>query len=118
MALLLRRSDIVDFFDLRQAMSVLEKTFLEQAQGKVKQVAPLRFMNRGMRMVVGALEAQDKNGLRVSVTGGESIALLFEISTGDLIAVMGYPFSELRIGATVALAIDRFARQNGKSVAL
>ena len=55
---------------------MLEQTFREQSEGKVKQVPPLRFMNRGMRMVVGGLEAQNKNGLRVSVTGGESIALL------------------------------------------
>ncbi len=54
-------------------MAVLEQTFREQAAGQVKQVAPLRFMNRGMRMVVGGLEAQNKNGLRVSVTGGEAL---------------------------------------------
>lgn len=83
-----------------------------------KQVPPLRFMNRGMRLVVGGLEAQNKNGLRVSVTGGEALALLFEISSGDLIAVMGYPFSELRIGATVGLAIDRLSNPRAKSVAL
>jgi ornithine cyclodeaminase/alanine dehydrogenase-like protein (mu-crystallin family) len=75
-------------------------------------------MNRGMRLVIGGLGAQNKNGLRVSVTGGDSVALLFEISSGDLIAVMGYPFSELRIGATVALAIDRLARSDAKTVAL
>jgi ornithine cyclodeaminase/alanine dehydrogenase-like protein (mu-crystallin family) len=99
-------------------MRVLEETFHEQAAGKVKQVPPLRFMNRGMRMVVGGLEAQDKNGLRVSVTGGESIALLFEISSGDLISVMGYPFSNLRISATVGLAIDRLCSPKTKSIAL
>src|ERR1043166_5886972 len=104
MALLLRRSEISDLLDLRRAMAVLEQTFHDQADGKVNQVAPLRFMNRGMRLVVGGLAAQDMNGLRVSVTGGESLALLFEISSGDLIALMGYPFSELRISATVALA--------------
>src|SRR5262245_57175385 len=103
MTLLLRRSDIADLLDLRQAMEVLEQTLREQADGKVKQVPPLRFMNRGMRMVVGGLEAQNKNGLRVSVTGGGSIALLFEISSGNLLAVMGYPFSNLRISATVGL---------------
>jgi alanine dehydrogenase len=75
-------------------------------------------MNRGMRMVVGGLEAQNRNGLRVSVTGGESIALLFEMSSGDLLAVMGYPFSNLRISATVGLAIDRLSTPNAKSVAL
>ncbi len=118
MTLLLRRSEVAALLDLRQAMRVLEETFREQAAGKVKQVPPLRFMNRGMRMVVGGLEAQDKNGLRVSVTGGESIALLFEISSGDLISVMGYPFSNLRISATVGLAIDRLSSPRTKSIAL
>ena len=99
-------------------MRVLEQTFREQAEGRVKQAAPLRLMNRGMRMVVGGLEAQDKNGLRVSVTGGEALALLFEISSGKLLSLMGFPFSELRISATVGLAIERFTHVNAKTVAL
>src|SRR5437870_8878744 len=118
MALLLRRSDVSHLLDLRQAMRVLEQTFREQSAGNVKQVPPLRFMNRGMRLVVGGLEAQSKNGLRVSVTGGESLALLFEISSGDLLAIMGYPFSNLRISATVVLAIERLATPKAKSIAL
>ena len=118
MTLLLRRSEVADLLDLRQAIQVLEQTFREQAGGKVKQVPPLRFMNRAMRMVVGGLEAQNKNGFRVSVTGGESIALLFEISSGDLLALMGYPFSNLRISATVGLAIDRLSSPDAKSIAL
>ena len=118
MTLLLRRSEVRPLLDLRRAMAVLEQTFREQANGKVKQVAPLRFMNRGMRMVVGGLEAQDKNGLRVSVTGGDSMALLFEISSGKLISLMGYPFSNLRISATVGLAIDRFTDRQARTVAM
>ncbi|HTN73137.1 MAG TPA: hypothetical protein VMO00_18795 [Methylomirabilota bacterium] len=118
MTLLLRRSEVSDLLDLRQAMRVLEQTFREQSDGKVQQIPPLRFMNRGMRLVAGGLQAQDKSGLRVSVTGGESIALLFEISSGDLVAIMGYPFSELRIGATVGLAIDHLANPGAKSIAL
>src|SRR5258706_4210333 len=99
-------------------MRVLEKTFREQADGKVKQVAPLRFMERGMRMVVGGLEAQDKTGLRVSVTGGEALALLFEISSGKLLCLMGYPFSKVHIRATVGLAIECFTAAKAKAVAL
>jgi ornithine cyclodeaminase/alanine dehydrogenase-like protein (mu-crystallin family) len=118
MALLLRRSEISGLLDLRQAMEVLEETFREQSAGKVKQVPPLRFMNRGMRMVVGGLEARNKNGFRVSVTGGESIALLFEISSGRLLALMGYPFSNLRISATVGLAIERLSNSNASSIVL
>ncbi len=118
MALLLRRSEISCLLDLRQAMGVLEQTFREQSAGKVKQVPPLRFMNRGMRMVVGGLEAQNKSGLRVSVTGGKSITLLFEISSGDLLAVIGYPFSHLRISATVGLALEHLSSPNAKSIGL
>jgi ornithine cyclodeaminase/alanine dehydrogenase-like protein (mu-crystallin family) len=115
---LLRRSEVSALLDLKRAMSVLEQTFREQSAGKVKQVAPLRFMNRGMRMVVGGLDAQNKNGLRVSVTGGESMALLFEISSGKFISLMGYPFSNLRISATVGLAIDRFVDRTARTVAM
>lgn len=118
MTLILRQSEVTGLLDLRQAMAVLERTFSEQAAGQVKQVAPLRFMNRGMRMVVGGLEAQNKNGLRVSVTGGEALALLFEISSGKLLALMGYPFSNFRISATVGLAIDRFTDARAKTVAM
>jgi len=118
LTLLLRRSEVSELLDLRQAMSVLEQTLREQSQGQVRQVAPLRFMNRGMRLVVGGLEAQNKNGLRVSVTGGESLALLFEISSGDLICLMGYPFSNLRISATVGLAIERFTPPTARAVAM
>jgi ornithine cyclodeaminase/alanine dehydrogenase-like protein (mu-crystallin family) len=75
-------------------------------------------MNRGMRMVVGGLEAQNKTGFRVSVTGGKAVALLFEINSGDLLAVIGYPFSNLRIGATVGLALERLSDPNAKSIAL
>jgi ornithine cyclodeaminase/alanine dehydrogenase-like protein (mu-crystallin family) len=118
LALLLRRSEVLSLLDLKRAMTVLEQTFREQSAGKVKQVAPLRFMNRGMRMVVGGLDAQNKNGLRVSVTGGESMALLFEISSGKFISLMGYPFSNLRISATVGLAIDRFVDRSARTVAM
>jgi ornithine cyclodeaminase/alanine dehydrogenase-like protein (mu-crystallin family) len=118
LALLLRRSEVLSLLDLKRAMTVLEQTFREQSAGKVKQVAPLRFMHRGMRMVVGGLDAQNKNGLRVSVTGGESMALLFEISSGKFISLMGYPFSNLRISATVGLAIDRFVDRSARTVAM
>jgi ornithine cyclodeaminase len=116
--LLLKRSEVVELLDLPQAMSVLAQTFREQSAGHVRQVAPLRFMNRGMRMVVGGLDAQDKTGFRVSVTGGKSFAMLFEIRSGNLLALMGYPFSNLRIGATVALAVERFTSPRARNIAL
>jgi hypothetical protein len=98
--LLLTRLEVSTLLDRQRAMLVLEQTFREQSARQVKPVAPLRFMNRGMRMVVGGLDAQDKNGFRVSVAGGDGLAMLFEISSGKLLCLMGYPFSNLRIGAT------------------
>ena len=118
MALLLRRTEVSGMLDLRRAMRVIEQTLREQSDGNVRQVPPLRFMDRGVRMVVGGLEAQNKNGLRVSVTGGDALALLFEISTGNLLSLMGYPFSSLRISATVGLAIDRLTSADAKTVAM
>jgi ornithine cyclodeaminase/alanine dehydrogenase-like protein (mu-crystallin family) len=116
--LLLKRAEISSLLDLKRAMMVLEQTFREQSDGKVAQVAPLRLMDRGMRMVVGALEARDKTGFRVSVTGGEAMALLFGIESGNFLALMGYPFSNLRISATVGLAVDRFADPKARTVAM
>ncbi len=43
---------------------------------------------------------------------------MFEISSGDLLAVIGYPFSLLRISATVGLAIEHLSNPNAKSIAL
>jgi ornithine cyclodeaminase/alanine dehydrogenase-like protein (mu-crystallin family) len=99
-------------------MRVLEQTFREQSDGKVEPVPPLRLMNRGMRLVVGGLDAQKRTGLRLSVKSGEGIALLFEITSGNFLAIMGYPFSNLRISATIGLALDHLAKPNAEAVAL
>jgi alanine dehydrogenase len=118
LALLLRRSEVSELLDLGQAMRVIERVLREQSDGKVNQVAPSRLMNRGMRLVVGGLDAQNKNGFRVSVTGGAALALLFELRSGELLSLMGYPFSNLRISATVGLAIDRLTRPDAQTVAM
>ena len=118
MTLLLRRTELAELMDLRQAMSVLQDTYRDQAEGKLDAVPPLRLMNRGMRLVAGGLPTQNRLGLRLSVTGSEAVAMLFEITSGNLLAIMGYPFSSLRIGATLGLALDRLAKPEAKTVAL
>ncbi len=118
MAILLRRAEIENLMDLRQAMAVLERTYNDQAQGRVNAIPPLRLMNRGIRLVAGGLSAENRLGLRVSVTGGGALALLFEMTSGNLLAIMGYPFGVLRIGATVGLALEHLAKPGAKSIAL
>ncbi len=118
MTLMLRRVEIENLMDLPQAMAVLQKTYNDQAQGRVSAVPPLRLMDRGIRLVAGGLANQNRVGLRLNVTGGGALALLFEMTSGNLLAIMGYPFSSLRIGATVGIALECLAKPGAKSVAL
>lgn len=118
MALLLTRSEITNLLDLRTAMRVLERVYHDQAKGGIDAVPPLRLMNRGIRQVAGRLNLQNRVGVRLSVTGGRALALVFEIESGNLLAIMGYPFSNLRIGATVGLAFERLVKPEVKRVGL
>jgi ornithine cyclodeaminase/alanine dehydrogenase-like protein (mu-crystallin family) len=118
MALLLARSEIAKLLGLPTAMQVLERVYHDQAKGGIDAVPPLRLMNRGIRQVAGRLNLQNRVGVRLSVTGSRALALVFEIESGKLLAIMGYPFSNLRIGATVGLAMERLARPGVKKVGL
>ena len=104
--------------DLRTAMQVLETVYHDQAKGGIDAVPPLRLMNRGIRLVAGRLNLQNRVGARLSVTGSRALALVFEIDSGKLLAIMGYPFSNLRIGATVGLAFERLVKREVKRVGL
>lgn len=118
MALLLARSEITKLLDLRTAMQVLERVYHDQAKGGIDAVPPLRLMNRGIRQVAGRLNLQNRVGVRLSVTGSRALALVFEIDSGKLLTIMGYPFSNLRIGATVGLAFERLVKPEIKKVGL
>jgi ornithine cyclodeaminase/alanine dehydrogenase-like protein (mu-crystallin family) len=118
MALLLSRTDIAKLLDLPRAMQVLQRVYQDQAKGGIDAVPPLRLMNRGIRQVAGRLNLQNRVGVRLSVTGSRALALVFEIESGKLLAIMGYPFSNLRIGATVGLAMERLVRPGVKKVGL
>ncbi len=118
MALLLARKEIAKLLDLRVAMQVLERVYRDQAEGGIDTVSPLRLMNRGIRLVAGRLNLQNRVGVRLSVTGSRALALVFEIDSGKLLAIMGYPFSNLRIGATVGLAFERLVKPGVKKVGL
>src|SRR5712692_3554471 len=76
-------------------------------------------MGRKVRLVAGGLPADDRVGIRLSVgSGGEGALGLLFANSGELLAIMGYPFSELRLSATLALAIDRLAGPRVKRVGL
>ncbi|MDE0343949.1 MAG: NAD(P)-binding domain-containing protein [Deltaproteobacteria bacterium] len=118
MTVLLKSSEVADLVDLKTAMAVLEETYVDQANGQVKAIPPLRLMDRGIRLVAGGLGGPDRVGVRLSPTGGDAVALIYEMSSGTLLSLMNYPFSDLRIAATVGLALDRLAPPDSRSAAL
>lgn len=118
MALLLSRRNIAKLLDLPTAMQLLDRVYHDQAQGGIDAVPPLRLMNRGIRLVAGRLNRQNRVGVRLSVTGSRALAMVFEIESGKLLAIMGYPFSNLRIGATVGLAMERLVKPGVKRVGM
>lgn len=118
MTVLLRTSEVADLLDLPRAIDVLERVYREQAAGEIDAVPPLRLMDRGLRMVVGRLRAERRMGVRLSATEGHTAALLFDVDTGELLTMMGYPFSHLRISATVGLALKHLANPRATTAAL
>jgi ornithine cyclodeaminase/alanine dehydrogenase-like protein (mu-crystallin family) len=118
MALLLKRREISQLLDLPRAMQILEGVYQDQARRGIDAVAPLRLMNRGLRLVAGRLKLQNKVGVRLSVTGSRALALIYEIESGKLLSIMGYPFSNLRIAATVGLALERLTKPDARNAGL
>ncbi len=123
MALLLGRRDVEDLVGLADAVAVTESLFRAQAAGALAPDAPhLVRLGRGvMRLVDGALLDAHRAGVRVSVGGGgggDAVALLFDTENGKLLCVQAYPFSSLRIGATVALATRLLAPERVHTIGL
>jgi ornithine cyclodeaminase/alanine dehydrogenase-like protein (mu-crystallin family) len=91
-------------------MAVLERAYRHQAEGRLDESPPLRLMGRKVRLVAGGLPVDDRVGVRLSVgSGGDNALALLYDNAGTPLCIMGYPFSELRLAATMALAIDRLA---------
>jgi len=79
----------------------------------------LRLRHGTMRMVAGALQGTGRAGARLSVSGDEPpVALLYDTESGRLLSIQAYPYSSLRIGATVALAVRRLAPEQVPTVGL
>ncbi len=110
--LILSRAEVEDLLDLEQAMSCLQETFAHQAQGEVTAWQPLALQGAGptLRVRSGGLTGQGYLGLRMTCEA-TSVACLFESPSGRLASVMEYPFSALRLAASVGLGV----RQLGPS---
>jgi alanine dehydrogenase len=127
MPLFLKTSELAPLLDMKQAIALTEAVFLEQAAGKVEVHPPyhLRVDNGALRVVSAALKGSGQMGVRfgpaaglVPPRGTESHIAALYATDGELLSVMGYPFSTLRTGATVAVAVKFMAPEGARSVGL
>jgi ornithine cyclodeaminase/alanine dehydrogenase-like protein (mu-crystallin family) len=121
MARLLTRADVEDLIDFPGAVSILEQAFRDQAEGGVVPWPP-SLMHSGKSLLIlrsGGLPAQERMGVRVT-TGphNPSYALIYESNGGRLLSIVEYPFSDLRLFATVALGVDRLAKPEARRVGI
>lgn len=117
MALLLTRHDIDGILGPEEAIEAIAVAAREEAEGTAANMAPFggaSGVRRTMRVVGGALFGLGRAGLRAGLGG--SVALLVDVNPERLLAVMGYPLSTLRVGATMALGARYLARPDARRV--
>lgn len=120
MTLLLKRSEVADLLDMRQAIRLTEKVFLEQANGAVQAWAPFVIGHEDyeLRVNAGSLSGLRLVGLRSGMGKAGSQLLLYSTREERLLAIMAYPFSYYRVGATVGLAVDKLAKSDARSMVI
>lgn len=121
MVTLLTESDVADLIDLASAMECMESVYQEQARGQVTASPPSMVRSGGGLLLIrsGGLADAHHYGVRISTgPNAPAYALVFESPAGRLLAVIEYPFSELRVGATVGVAVNRLAQRDARHVAM
>lgn len=111
MVRLLKRSDVEDLVDLPAAIACMEQLYREQAEGKVSAAAPTTMRSDDAMMMVraGGLAGQHRLGFRISRARGRGWAFIWDSPEGELQAIVETPFSDLRLSATIAVAVGRLA---------
>jgi len=112
----LRSEEVEPLLDPLKAMEVLEPVMLEEIDGTSFHMPPYgggTSRRRTLRFVGGGLYGLQRMGVRV---GGE--ANLYDTETGNLLAVIGYPWGVFRVGVTMGLAARYLARPDARTVGL
>ena len=119
MTLLLSRQDVADLLDPQSAMSILEGAMREEVAGTASHMPPYGGSSQTLRtprLVGGGLHSLGRWGLR-----GGGVAVLFDVSTNPNsapVAILGYRFGNLRVGATMGLAARYLARPDARSIGI
>jgi ornithine cyclodeaminase/alanine dehydrogenase-like protein (mu-crystallin family) len=109
MALLLQSSEVEPLLTLPDAIEVVDRLFRDQAGGQIASHPPAtaRVAGGSVRVNLGVLGPHRLLGARVNGSGGgrsTSLGCLFDAETGEVVSVLGYPFSQLRLAAVSAVS--------------
>src|SRR6266542_1697250 len=105
---------------MRQAIQLIETVFLEQANGNVQAWAPfvVGHDDYELRVNAGSLSGLRLVGLRAGMGKAGSQLLLYSTREERLLAIMAYPISYYRVGATVGLAVDWLAKSDARCMVI
>ena len=127
MPLVLKSSELVSLIDMDKAIELIEEVVLEMTRDEVSVHAPYHLPVEGgaLRVVSAALRGSARMGLRfgpalaLTPPSGlrDHVCTLYG-TDGQILAVMGYPYSTLRTGATVAVAVKHMAPAGATKVGL
>lgn len=120
----LSSGDVKDLLSFEDAIAVTERTYSDAKLEDLRVHSPVRMkIPRGsLRIVAGALLHENVMGARLGsasgLAGNMSPMVLFDPRSGDLLAIMAYPFSIMRTGVTVAVATKWIAPEESRTAAL
>ncbi|MBM2811057.1 MAG: putative ornithine cyclodeaminase mu-crystallin like protein [Chloroflexi bacterium] len=118
---LLAVADVEDLLDLDQAIACLEQVFRDQTDGIVAPWPPWHASSGGASLFVrsGGLPGRERMGIRFS-TGprNRSYAAIYETPSGRLMSFMAYPFSDLRLNASVGVGVRHLAGPDARRVGI
>ncbi len=117
----LASSDVEDLIGLPEAMECMRATFEDQARGGIAAWPPSLMRSDGALLILRSGGLADNHRMGVRVTTGPhnpSYAMVYDTPTGHLVSFMVYPFSDLRLEATVALGVDRLAAPGARRLAM
>lgn len=124
MALFLSERDVRELFPMKQALERIEASFVAQQSGRAVNQSRQRLSQPGfsLRTMAAALADEHLAGMKIyTVTPGAArfLVLLFDVKTGDLLAVMEADYlGRIRTGAASGVATKYLARHDASTVGL
>lgn len=122
MALLLTRNDVESLITMEDAIDATEAVVREEVAGTNVHMPPFGGAHAGVSGVSGVLRVVGGGSYGLGFIGVRSGGMAFVYGTAgatpDLLAIVGYPFSTLRVGASLGLGAKYLARPECRTIGL